>query len=325
MKKYVAVLIIMTLIVTIPLEIYAMSNEIRINWENQNIENQINELFDKRAELINKGEYEKIEKVESQLELLGVSKMEPTEVLARFSGDVETLSTNEVEAINSHAVIWFTDTREYTFDGNVYIIETMTAQPSQGDSCLKSYGGYLEEDVVIGEAITMAFISTAVSTISSGLIERLEDGSKFLTIYDFLKNLVEGLSPITIVEHANTSYTYANSVTVTFKFVNDKGMSDMTKILATRGTRCVTSVGGTTSFYTYDEKGVAHPGTEVNEELIVSFSDGYNSNMNAIRVFLGQEGISIDEFVYSINIGTLEEKPWLDIYPVRPWTPLEVY
>ncbi len=124
MKKYVSLLLVIILIIVMPLEIKAAS-DILINENSLKIENQINELFDERAMLINQGKYDEVEKVENQLSLLGVSKMTTAEVQNRLRGDVETASMEVLASVDT--VTWFTSTQEYTYLGEKYIIETMTA------------------------------------------------------------------------------------------------------------------------------------------------------------------------------------------------------
>ncbi len=168
-------------------------------------------------------------------------------------------------------------------------------------------------------------MAEVLSTASSYAIDKIvqdSDIGEIFTLYDLLKDISDAISKTTRISGEGISYDYSITTTVQFKFVNGKGMSDMTKILAYRATRCLTYVTVQSAGFIYAD-GVALPSGFHKEDTTVSLPNGYNSNINAIRYFLDNNS-SAWAYVDSININILEGDP-IYVYPVQPLTPIEVY
>ncbi|WP_143482950.1 hypothetical protein [Pseudoflavonifractor sp. An85] len=275
---------------------------------------KVDELLEKRAEFICLEQWDNVASIDQQLEQLGVEKLTAQEVEEHFVSVTPYVST----PVSSN-VTWFSSRRDYTYGGVIYEVQTLTAQPNQNNSQLKTSGSRAIASSYKWKAGAM----NALSVVGSALVGEIPGASLYLTVFETVSGFVSGISKTTEISSAEIVYSYAHTTTASFKYVKVKGQSDDYQSLTYISTMGTTAVGYQYPTFRYSG-GSVQPNIIQGQRTINSIPTGYNSNANAVKAYLDPYAPT-RAFVGRIKITGLESKSISTISPACPQFPSQVY
>lgn len=315
-KRKIGFLLAIALLVTyIPATTYAADNE---EYQIQKIEaeqTKIDELLDRRAELVSLEKFDEVENVEQELASLGVEKLTPEEVQTQF-GNTNTPNTR-INVPVSNNVTWLSQRVDYPHYGTTYEVQTLIAQANEKNSDLKKSGSLAVSSSYSWEVGFMNLI-TALATSAAG---QLSSGASLaVTVYDSVSGLVSGISKTTKISSASVVYTYSHVTTATFKYVKEKGHPDMLQELTFASTKGLTTIGYQYPAFNYSGGSVT-PNVIQGQRTLVSTPKNYNSTLAAVEQYNYEMGATKGSFVNSVSIKGIENKTVGTIYPICPFFP----
>lgn len=312
MKKKISVLLsLLLLVMALPLNVSA--NEIP---EDVLMQEEMNLLLDKRAELICLEKYDEVYEIDAQLASLGVEELTPQEVQEKF---IDTNPMARVTVPVASNVNWYSTSFDYPYNGTTYTVQTLIAQANEKSSNLKESGSRAIASTYKWQAGFM----NALTAFGSGLLGEIPGSSIYLTVYDTVSGAVSGISKTTEISSAEIVYSWSHVTTASFKYVKVKGQTDDYQSLTYISTKGVTAIGYQYPTFTYSG-GTVKPNVIQGSRTINSTPIGYDSNLNAVKAYTDVYAPT-RAYNDTVKITGLESKTVSNIYPVCPQFPLHIY
>lgn len=320
-KKIISLVLVLAISMVMSIPAFATTSN------NKNVELKIQELYNEKAQLLcdKTVDQNKLDRIDTQLESLGVEFLKPEEVQTRFpdiSKDKQ-YGPYVVTPVQDN-VSWSSYKSAATADdGNIYEVQHLVAQPNSKASNLKETGNYALRSSYNWKAGSMNILQTAAS---AGIGE-IPGAGVVLSIYDAVKGFVSGISKTTVIEDADIVYSWSQTTTAVFSYVKPNGASDNEQSLTYISTKVNAAIGYQfpTFIYTNTSGGSVSvsPNVIQGKRSITATPSGYDSTPNAIRAYLNT-GNQTRATVDSIQITGIESDTVAYIYPVSPAFPAHI-
>lgn len=283
----------------------------------------IQNLFDQRAKLLNEKEVDlqRINRIESQLQTLGVESLSSGEVNAKFK--VTGKITPQVSVPNQTNVSWFTYRSEIIKNGKTYEVQRLIAQPNTLDSNLKSRGSASVSSTYRWKAASI----NVIKMLATSSVGEIPGASTVLTVYDAVTGFISDIQPTTWIDGANVIYSWSQTTTVIFFYVKLKGETDDKQYLKFVTNKCDVVAGWQFPTFTYTNSSggqVAKPSVVQGSRNISAIAPGYDNANKAVDYYIAG-GPIITDFVNQIPVIGIEDKTIKNIVPVSPMTPVYIY
>lgn len=300
----------------IPNAVYASSEE------NRKI--LIDSLLEERAELVCLNQYDKIEEIDEQLELLGAKEITLEEIELKLKRNSSSSAYAVIPTANN--VTWRSVESVYSYRGALYSVQTLIAQANEMNSNLKVQREYkIHGSVGIKKGIDNAIKVTVESLLKLATTTKLPETNILITIYDAAQAYIEGITPTTEIECSDPVYKCSHVTTAKFFYVKPYGSAgegvEYCSYITTMG---VTSVGGVWGTFDSDENGNIVPLTiTFQSDTITTVPSGYSSEYNAVDAFVNgrQDKSYVDEVVVE---GMAPSHKW-NIKFLPPVDPYSIY
>ena len=328
MKRIISSLLsAIMLAVSLPITAYAESGGDK--------ETIIEELFDKRDHLnvsimldqelgLDTLDLEtEINNINAQLKELGVEQLTSEEVQERF-GSCEDIIPY-IEKPESNTVNWFLDTDIQAANGVASDVQPLTATAKTNvNSNLKGTKNITLQTKKNWTAGALKVLEVAANKLISFAISSNAGAKTAKTAYDYAKAYLSGISTTTEISDVEASYMVSYSTTVKFKFVKKRGQPESSQQMTFISTRCEVAVHGSFPVFTY-KNGATHPNIISYNDRIVATPSGYNSNENAVKLFIDPSYTPAFAYVGYIDIYGLEGQKVTTLSPICPSYPTQVF
>lgn len=308
---------LLTLVLVVSMAVPAFSEPITAT-DNATLDAMIDQLFDRRAELICLEQYDQLDAIDQQLAQLGVEKLAASEV-AQIAAKGKSDAVPYVDVPDSGSVSWYSSRTNYTYDGITYEVQTLTAQPNSNSSNLKVSGSRSLSSTTTWTAGTM----NALYVVGTSIAGNIPGASLVMTVLDTVSTFISGVSPTTVISNAEIVYSYAHTTTATFKYVKEAGVSDDYQELTYISTKGTTAVGYMYPTFDYDG-GQVQPNVIQGSRTIYSTPSGYNSTYNAVVAYTDIYA-QRTAYVTGVKITGIESKTVSSLSLLCPVSPLQVY
>ncbi|MCI9352374.1 MAG: hypothetical protein HFF58_03870 [Lawsonibacter sp.] len=216
---------------------------------------------------------------------------------------------------------WYSYRNIYPYNGTLYEVETVVAQPKAGyKSSLM-----LEGHAIIEQDTSTNWVAGAVEALKvvafDGMGEAIPKASFVLTVYDSAKAFVAGISKVTVVTSASISYTYSHTTNVCFKYVKEASASDNTQSMTFVCSSGKTCVGYQYPKFEYVGGTTPQPNVIQGSRIIDSVPEKYNDNLTAVEAYVNMH-TGAHSYASRVLITGPESKVAFNIYlptPVHPW------
>ena len=320
-SKKISILLVLVLLMT-SISTTVFANESANNQILEDQQNLIDELFDERAELICKEQYDKLDEIDQTLSELGVTKLSHEEVAERFfdESDASPYVTKPADG-NIHWYLYST-TLPWEHDGHTYEVHTLIAQATDQDSSLKEKSSVSVE--LSSPSVIKAGTTNALKTLATDLAGKHIPGASIaLTVYDTLKNFMTDISPSTEISGASIIYSYSHVTTAAYKYVRPYGGSEYEEELSLSSTKGVTAIGYQYPSFSYGN-GTVMPEIKQGEVTVEIIPTYYNHNRKAIEQYVNNMGSMYVDFVSRIEVIGLNGQKAFTITPTCPWFPPQI-
>lgn len=288
-----------------------------------NVDNskKIEQLFDSRAQAINRNDANGIEEIDGQLASLGVEELTPDEVTQRFGSALS--ASQYVNKPASSNVTWMSSRQNYTYGGATYEIQTLIAQPKTDPtitSVLKKAGTNVR---TIKSSAQQRGWSNLIKTTATTGVGTVPVIGSIVSIYDAVASSIAGFSTSTTIENMSATYSYLHTTTVSFKFVKKVNQSDSHQYLS------FISTNGATEISYYIPRFVHSGGSVIPQGIHgTKFSkmtpNNYNSNLAAVQAYNSVTGQTAS-YVSKVVVTGIEGKNVITFYPACPKSIAQVY
>ena len=283
------------------------------------ITSQIDAFMDEREEKACLGEWDEVEELDRQLEELGVEHLTSEEVYERFGGDEAVVPyVNKPDMDN---VKWTLSKTTSKYNGIIYEIQTLIAQPNHKNSGLRIYGG----KVILANGDMAAGVAEAIKVVASAAVGFInKEAGIILTVYDTIKAVITKASKTMMISSAHIVYSYAFSETASFKYVKIKGRPDIEQQLTYISTKGTLAAG-----YQYTDlvckNNFAMPNIIQGKIKTMTYIPrGYNDTKNAVIAY-GNPYPRTEACIDVVNIIGVGRNRVIEIHPIRPQFPAHVF
>ena len=285
---------------------------------------KIDELIDQRGDFACLGEWDKVEEIDKELEKFDVEKLSSEEVYEKFC-DTETQAPY-INKPKSDNIYWFLTKTTLKYNGTVYEVHTLKAQPNQKASNLRVCGG---EVISLDDIdIMAAFVDGLKVAASAGINKLLEKAPRefkiMLTIFEMLKPFISKLSKKTIISSAHLVYSYVYATTVSFKYVKIKGRSDNESQLTYISTKGTCSAGWQYTKLT-SKDGLTIPNIIQGKTKPLSITPvEYDKTINAVKAY-DNPYANKAAYVWNVDITGINGKVIKSINTILPDSPAQIF
>lgn len=311
-KKLMALLICLTMTIGISATAFAAGKDGNsLDVDTQEIKQQVEQLLDKRAEMLAVDDETQLEIIDNQLEALGVEHMTQTEVMEKFGNESQVMPY--VSVPSSANVTWYSYTSYYMGADATYEVQSLYAQPKNSSSNLRTNQS--------------AFL-VASGGIKAGLLKMLgvigrEAASQIVildiasSVYDLVNAYVSGVNTTTIVQDAQAMYDTTLVETVCFQYVKVKGQSDVYQSLA----HISTKIDVNTEITIKTINGV-NPGNPKISTGYQATPPGYANSEKAVNAY--RNAGSVNSYVKNVRVTGFNDQLIISMDPLAPAFPAHV-
>lgn len=291
-------------------------SEIEFNAAAEQKQKEIDSLFSKKANLINKRQIVDLAVIDKQLAELGVEQLSSKEVEERFGNSPEI--TPYVSKPTSSNVLWYSNTIDYLLNGKKYTVQTLTAQAHPSKSSNLKHTGNI---TLKTSGNAKAGVLNALKIAATSAVGLNTKASVILTFYDIAKAYVSGISKTSVVTGVSASYTYSNTITASFKYVKLKGQSDSYQNLSFISTKASTYVMYSIPNFQF-VNGTTKPSGVQGNYTFNSQPNGYDSTLKAVQAY--KASARKTAYIEQIKINGIQGKTIGTISPVCPTFPNQI-
>lgn len=291
--------------------------------------NRIEKLFDAKDKLLleKKVDAKKIEKIEKDLQNLGVEKLSTNDVLKKFSKKKsktgESIITPNVAVPPSTNVTWSSYRTTYSYNGKSYEVQRLIADANTKDSNLKNNGSRAISTSYKWQAGVMNLIKVTASEIG-GNIPVLGTA---MTFYDAVVGTISSIGRTTEIDGGDCVYSWSSVTRAVFSYVKPVGKSDDYQTMSYISTKSTVATGYQIPTFTYKTTSgstTVSPKIVQGSKTFTITPSGYDNTYNAVYAFVNYPYAQTRATVDSFSLTGLDNKSVSTVYVVSPAFPAHI-
>lgn len=283
-------------------------------------------LFNTKSAEAQKRISSEIEKVDKLLEDCGAVFLTDSEALEMIAEKEGTATGNAVreDIPTSSNNTWISTRSSYTYQGVKHNIQTLTAQPKTSSSALSTNSYVTLQYTNRWRAGAQNMLATIAEGVAGSVVSQIPGGSIALLFVDAFGSFNSAFTDNALVDVDAIQYTWAATVTASFKYVRLDTQDDSAQWLSLISTKAAIAVGYQTSGFTFIPEGQTQsivPTVTQGSRTINAQPTNYNSNNLAVKKYYTYGGGGWQECVRSVKITGPESKLVKTIQLCCPFLP----
>ena len=323
-KKAASIILVLALVAALCASVVS-ANTYNPNAEQELVDQQIAELLDQRKVLMFEDPINEtaIANINAELESLGIDFLSDSEVLSQFPDAYAIQNSSAGSTVSPLAdtpetsnVSWMNTRSTYTYNGQVYNVQKLIAEPMTESSSLWDEGVALINEDINFVAGATNFLN-AVGTAALSYVN-----SKVMTFYDIFSSTWTGLQRTTVIDSVDAILSWESSTTAIFYYIRLASQTDEDQHLAFITTSCYLHLGyilDDASTYTNsngDE--VLVPAQVVGSVIYRATPSGYGNTAAAVQAHVSDPYRTTKDTVLNIYIYGPNDMYLFTISPCDP-------
>jgi len=323
-KKVWSLLLSTAFVFTTATTAFASDSTLTAKYPNTSQVQTIKDLYLQKSELLTQDPIDQnnIIAIDTKLSSLGVEFLTQEQVNAKSDNSTSELKdfTPQIVVPSQSNISWSSYRDTVTRQNVTYEVQHLVAQPNGLSSNLKGNGNTTVKSSYGWQAGSMDFLKSAGKTATGKIIP---GASNILSVYNALAAFSSGLQPTSTITNLTANYTWNHTTMVSFEYVKPVGQTDDSQILTYVSSSVTTWVNWAAPSYTINS-GAASASGASGTKYIYTTPDGFDNTYNAAWAYADVNAPKHDR-VGSVTISGPESKIVVDIYPLSPSFPAQIY
>ena len=326
-KKTASIILILALLTTLCVPA-ASASTYNPNAEQNLIDQQIAALLEQRQSLMFETPRDEsaIEKINSELEELGVEFLTDADVASKFPDAYELQFDNNnssasprVSTPSSSSVSWMSTRSSYVFEGQIYNVQKLIAEPLSESCSLWREGSARLRYTGNAQAGAVNFFKAVGAAIQSYITPVTS------TLYNIFSSTWNGLATTTIVDSVDATLSWETSTTVMIYYIRLESQTDEAQRLAFITSSCYTSIGyvldDNCTYINANGDSIPVPSFVSGNVSFRTTPSGYNNTQSAVIAYKYYPYDTIKDTVLHIYIYGPNDTHVTTVSPCDPNTP----